>query len=518
MIAFSMVVVYLALTLAVGVFMKRKELGRKKTVRSFFVANGKMPLFAVTTMLFADLIAASTTTGTAGTAYTTGLAALWGIWGSSFGCIVFSKCFCRFFFQIRETGAITEPEAFGIRFNQKIRYLVFVFTIIPLFIILSTQVAAASMYLSSMLGLDEVLSVVVVFALFLIMALTGINGIARMNKLHAFVIFFGISFAAIVCLNHVGGTQELVRSLPSSYFSPFTPGAFTVAAQFIGGALGFSISVTSVNIGFCAKDIKTAERSHYIVAAVSALFAFAPATIGLCAAVSLEGIRADNSLYLMTSLVSPELAGITVMGVFAAIFSTAPWFTVAISKLSLQELFMPIQKARGKEVTDKHALAFTRLVIVVALLVAVLLSGTNASFLNSLMSASQIKAIAVILLLFGIYWKRTSNTAGFVGLLVGGTLSTAWYILGTPFGVQPFWPGVISSSLIIIVGSLLSKKGKNADYEAYLVRLEEGKRAFREKAMQSEGLDSSDAEEARVVQDERATESDFESASPASGD
>lgn len=488
MIAFSMVVVYLCLTLAVGLFVKRKDLGHKKTVRNFFVANGKMPLFAVTTMLFADLIAASTTTGTAGTAYTTGLAALWGIWGSSFGCIVFSKCFCKFFFQIRETGAITEPEAFGIRFNQKIRYLVFVFTIIPLFIILSTQVAAASMYLSSMLGLDETLSVVIVFVLFLLMALTGINGIAGMNKLHAFVIFFGISFAAIVCLNHVGGTQTLVHDLPGSYFNLFTPGFFTVLAQFIGGALGFSISVTSVNIGFCAKDIRTAEHSHYIVAAVSALFAFAPATIGLCAAVSLDGIRADNSLYLMTSLVSPELAGITVMGVFAAIFSTAPWFTVAISKLSLQELFIPIQKARGKKVNDRTALAFTRCIIVLALVIAVLISGTNASFLNSLMSASQIKSIAVILLLFGIYWKRTSNTAGFVGLLVGGTLSTVWYILGSPLGLQPFWPGVISSCIIIIIGSLLSKKGKNHDYEAYLVRLEEGKAAFKANNSYDEGL------------------------------
>lgn len=495
MAAFSMVVVYLAITLAIGFFVKRKEFGRKNTVRNFFVANGKMPLFAVTTMLFADLIAASTTTGTAGTAYTTGLAALWGIWGSSFGCIIFSKCFCKFFFQIRETGAITEPDAFGIRFNQKIRYLVFVFIIIPLFIILSTQVAAASMYLSSMLGIDETLSIVIVFVMFLAMALTGINGIASMNKLHAFVIFFGLSFAAIICLNHVGGTQTLAQTLPESYFNVFAPGFFTVLAQFIGGALGFSISVTSVNIGFCAKEIKTAERSHYIVATISALFAFAPATIGLCAAVTLGGIRADNSLYLMTNSISPELAGIAVMGVFAAILSTAPWFTVALAKLTLQEVFIPIQKARRKEVTNRTALNFTRTIIVAALVIAVLLSGTNASFLNSLMSASQIKSNAVILLMFGLFWKRTSNKAGFVGLLVGGTLSTVWYILGNPFGIQPFWPGVIACSLIIVIGSLLLKDEGRKDYEAFLVRLEEGKAAFRKNSSYDEGVILNDPDE-----------------------
>ncbi|MCI8451835.1 MAG: hypothetical protein HFJ74_04960 [Eggerthellaceae bacterium] len=478
MITFAMVVGYLAVTLIVGLVMKRRA-GKDKTVRNFFVANGKMPLFAVTTMLFADLIAASTTTGTAGTGYSTGLAALWGIWSSSFGCILFSVCFCRFFFEIRRTGAITGPEAFGIRFSQKIRYLVLVFTLIPLFIVFSAQITAASMYLASMLGIAESVATVAVLFLFLAMALLGITGIAEMNKVHAFVLLFGLTFAAIVCLNHVGGPQALVEKLSPSHLDLFSVGLPTVLAQFVGGALGFSISVTSINIGYCAKDIKTAERSHVIVAVASAVFAFAPAIIGLCAAVSLEGIRNDNALFAMTSSISPELAGIAVMAVFAAIFSTGPWFLLATSKLVVQELYVPLSARAGHEVSDRSALRMSRVVIVVTLVLAVLASGTNVSLLNSLMSASQIKAIAVVLLLFGIYWKRTSNAAGFVGLLVGGTLSTAWYVLGSPLGVQPFWPGVVSSVAIIVVGSLVaSRKPVSDDYVAYEQRLAAAQEEF----------------------------------------
>lgn len=471
MIAFAMVVVYLIATLTFGAVMKKRA-GKDKTVRSFFVDNGKMPLFAVTTMLFADLIAASTTTGTAGTGYSSGLIALWGLWGSSFGCIIFSVCFCSFFFEIRKTGAITGPEAFGIRFDQKIRYLVLVFTIIPLLIVLSTQVTAAGMYLSSMLGVSEKLSLAVVSVLFLFMALLGITGVAEMNKVHAFVLIFGLTFAALVCLNHVGGAKVLTDTLPSSYFDLFSSGVPTVLAQFIGGALGFSISVTSINIGYCAKDIRTAKQSHVIVAVLSALFAFAPAIIGLCAAVSFTDIRPDSALYLMTSEVSSELAGITVMAVFAAIFSTGPWFLLAASNLIVQELYVPILKSRGKQISPKNALRLSRVVIVVALVFSVAISGTNVSLLNSLMSASQIKAIAVVLLLFGIYWKRTSNAAGFAGLLVGGVLSTFWYVLGNPLGVQPLWPGLISSAFIIVVGSLIVGKGSvSEDYLLYEERL-----------------------------------------------
>ena len=481
MITFAMVVGYLAVTLTVGLVMRHRA-GRDKTVRNFFVANGRMPLFAVTTMLFADLIAASTTTGTAGTGYSTGLAALWGIWSSSFGCILFSVCFCRFFFEMRRTGAITGPEAFGIRFSQKIRYLVLVFTLIPLFIVFSAQITAASMYLASMLGIDEGVATIAVFALFLAMALLGITGIAEMNKVHAFVLLFGLTFAAIVCLNHVGGPQALVERLPADHLNLFSIGLPTVLAQFVGGALGFSISVTSINIGYCAKDIKTAERSHVIVAVISALFAFAPAIIGLCAAVSLDGIRNDSALFAMTSAISPELAGIAVMAVFAAIFSTGPWFLLATAKLVVQELYVPIGARLGREVSDRAALRMSRAVIVATLVLAVLASGTNVSLLNSLMSASQIKSIAVILLLFGIYWKRTSNAAGFVGLLVGGTLSTAWYVLGSPLGVQPFWPGVVSSVAIIVVGSLIAGRGPvSDDYVAYERRLAAAQEEFAER-------------------------------------
>lgn len=478
MITFTMVLAYLAATLVVGVLMKRRA-GEDKTIRNFFVANGKMPLFAVSTMLFADLIAASTTTGTAGTGYSTGFAALWGIWGSSFGCILFSVCFCEFFFEIRETGAITGPEAFGVRFNQKVRYLVLVFTLIPLFIVFSTQVTAASLYLSSMLGVPDSVSTVVVALLFLAMSLLGITGVSEMNKVNAFVIFFGLSFAALICLNHVGGPKALVDSLPASYFDPFAKGVPTVVAQFVGGALGFSISVTSINIGYCAKSVRVAKQSHAIVAVASALFAFAPTTIGLCAAVSFGDIRPDGALYEMTSFVSPELAGLAVMAVFAAIFSTGPWFLLATAKLVVKELYIPIQAARGKEVSDATSLRMSRATIVVALVLAVLASGTNVSLLNSLMSASQIKSMAVVLLLFGIYWKRTSNAAGFAGLLIGGTICTAWYVMGNPFGVQPFWPGLVSSTLIIVGGSLIATRSKvSPDYIAYERRLSTAKEEF----------------------------------------
>lgn len=483
MTTFVIVIAYLVLTFVLGVLPRLRT--KNTSVRKFFVADGTMTLFAVTTMLFGDLIAASTTTGTAGTGYSTGVSALWGIWGSSFGCIIFSTCFCKFFFKIRETGAMTGPVAFGLRFNEGVRYLVLIFTLIPLFIIFSTQITASSMYFSSMLGLDSTVSTVIVFVLFLAMALLGISGVAEMNKVHSFVIFFGLTFSAIVCVNYVGGGSALITNLPEGHLNLFVNGVPTVLAQFLGGALGFSISTTSIAIAFCSKDNKVAHRSHFIVAVVSALFALAPMAIGLCAAVSLDGIRPDTALYAMTSLVDPRLAGLAVMAVFAAIFSTGPWFLLSAAQLVIRELYYPYIRKRNIPTSDKRQLMYSRMVIVIMLIGAVAISGTNASLLNSLMSAAQIKAISVVLLLFGIYWKRTTNKAGFAGLLVGGTLSTIWYILGNPFGVQPLWIGLLSSSLIIVIGSLVEcRQPVSSDYLAFEKRVAKASVDFKVKQQQ----------------------------------
>jgi solute:Na+ symporter, SSS family len=474
MVTFGIVVAYLLGTYLLGYYLKRKSGTQDKTVHKLFVADGNLALFTVSALLFGDMIGASSETGTAGTGYSMGLAGGWGVWGSSFGCILFSVCFSAFFFRIRKTGITTGPEAYGLRFDKPIRYLVLIFTLIPLFILFSAQITAAVLYLSSMIEIDNTVATAIVFFLFLAMGMLGITGVAQMNKVHSFVIIFGLAFAAIACLYYVGGPEKLVEQLPSSYFNPFVAGPLTVSAQFLGSALGFSISVTSISIAYCAKSMKVAKQSHWIVAIVSSIFALFPLIIGLCGAATLEGIRPDSVLFAMTNHISPVLSGVVLMAVFAAIFSTAPWFLLAMANLIVQDMYTPYVQARGKEISQKKAVAIARGVMCLVLVGAVFMSGQNTSLLDTLMGASQIKAIAAILLMVGIYWKRLTNIAGFLGLLMGGTISTVWYFMGYPFGIQPLWPGLIIAVITFVVGSFLTSKEKvSKDYDRYEARLAE---------------------------------------------
>ena len=175
----------------------------------------------------------------------------------------------------------------------------------------------------------------------------------------------------------------------------------------------------------------------------------------------------------MTNHVSPGLSGLAVMAVFAAIFSTGPWFLLSIANLVVRDVYLPFAASRGKEVSEKSAIAVSRVIMCGALVGSVLISGQNTSLLNTLMGASQIKAIAALLLMMGIYWKRITNAAAFAGLLGGGSIATVWYFMGYPWGIQPLWPGLIVAMAIFVVASFATSRTKvSDDYLAFEERLE----------------------------------------------
>lgn len=463
MISLLIVLLYLLGTGIIGYGINKKN-KTKQTTAEMFVANRSLPLLLVVPLLFGELIAGSSTVGAAGTAYKAGLAGGWGNWGHGLGCLLFGFVFLKFFCRVGAAGAMTGPEAFEVRFDRKVRMLILVFTLIPLFIILSTQLTAAAVLLSPLTGISQQAAILLISIYFLIMALLGVKGIAGMNVVHAVVIFLGMIVVAYYSVKYIGGINVLIESVPSGFFNPFSAGLMTVFAQVAGGCLGFSTSVTPINTCYSAKNPGVVLKGMIIVAILAVLFSIFPLLIGMAGAVAVKGAaRPDSILFLMSDRISPVLSGIATMAEFAAIFSTAPFFLLSITTLIVRDIIVPF----SKKTDERTLLIITRLLTVVVLAVVVMLSGRSTSILNELLSAGQIKASAAILLIVAIHWKRLTNTAAFWGLAAGGTLATVWHFGGRPWGLEPLWPALVSSLTIMILISLTSKEKISKDYIAF---------------------------------------------------
>ena len=73
------------------------------------------------------------------------------------------------------------------------------------------------------------------------------------------------------------------------------------------------------------------------------------------------------------------------------------------------------------------------------------------------------------LMLFSLFWKRTTQIGAIAGMITGGVTVFVWNFviskLGGIFSVYELFPAFVFASIAIVVGSLLSKK-PSAEIEA----------------------------------------------------
>ena len=66
------------------------------------------------------------------------------------------------------------------------------------------------------------------------------------------------------------------------------------------------------------------------------------------------------------------------------------------------------------------------------------------------------------LMLFSLFWKRTTRTGAIAGMVSGGTMVFVWKLLIKPiggvFGIYELLPAFIVSCIAIVVTSLLTEK------------------------------------------------------------
>ena len=81
------------------------------------------------------------------------------------------------------------------------------------------------------------------------------------------------------------------------------------------------------------------------------------------------------------------------------------------------------------------------------------------------------------LMLFSLFWKRTTRAGAIAGMVAGGTMVFFWRgvlkPLGGVFGLYELLPAFLFSALVIVVVSLLTQK-PNADMDSEFDRVKAG--------------------------------------------
>jgi sodium/proline symporter len=155
------------------------------------------------------------------------------------------------------------------------------------------------------------------------------------------------------------------------------------------------------------------------------------------------------------------VAGLIISGIIASIMSTADSQLLAASSSVSENI---VKRFFWKNMSDRAQMWLARGTVLVIAAVAMLLAWDQNSSVFRVVSFAWAGFGAAFgpLVLFALFWKRTTKWGAFAGILTGGAMVFIWKYLIAPIGgvlnIYELLPAFLLSAIAIVVVSLLTSK------------------------------------------------------------
>jgi len=262
------------------------------------------------------------------------------------------------------------------------------------------------------------------------------------NVVNVIVIYIGIVLGAFLTLGDLGGFSGLQASLPAGH-----PGFAMGSEGAVGGGLilaWFIVMITMahstqsvIQVGFAAKDEKTAARGYLLGAAIIAPVGFISALLGMAAAVLYPGIVPAEALPKVVLGLHPLAAGIILAGLWAADVSTASALLLGSATLVTNDL---IRRFGPWEIDAARDQLVCRVTVAVISLVTFALALTVTGILKMLLAALTLTTsytLIVLMTMLAPQWCRRGSAVWTLGmtklaLVVWLVAPAEWRVLPHP--------------------------------------------------------------------------------------
>ena len=395
--------------------------------------------------------------------------------------------------------AITLPEFFSKRFHEKNNALL---TIASLLIIVfftpyagSTLMACGKLF-SQLFGTSYTSMVIVSAAFVLVYTfLGGFLAESVSDFMQAIVMIIALVTTLVIGFAHAGGIGAVIsnaREIPGflSLLTSANPtdkiengkvifgsaqsyGGITILSGLAWG-LGY-FGMPQVLLRFMAirseKELKLSRRvatGWCVISLAAAIFIGIVGRVLFPTAYLEYGSGNTENIFILmsTSLLPALLAGLVCAGILAASISSADSYMLISASAISKNVFKGIIK---KDASDKQVMAVTRFILVAITIFAVVVATRGGSVIFTIVDFAWAGLGATFgpLILFSLFWKRTTYSGAVAGMLSGGITVFVWNFfiskLGGIFAVYELLPAFVISSLSIVIVSLCTKN--NAEIE-----------------------------------------------------
>lgn len=455
------VVAYLVGMMLVGLIVGKLQI---KDSKDYMLAGRRMGLFMVAFSLSANNIGGGSTTGLAQKAFGDwGMSAVWYVLAASVAMIPLAYFAPR----IRETMAVTIPEVVGRRFGEKSSIFTAVLSILSLFCLTSSQIAASGSVVSTLTGIPT--NVALVVAGLVVILYTTFGGMIadQISDLVQFIIILvGLAIATPFVLEGCGGWEAISAALPPVQLDFTKIGWVTIIGYIFNYFCTFLAGPEMVSRFETAKDEKTARNASFLSAVLMAAMSFFPTLIGLAALAvqdTLPNLSADgsNAMMAVASVHAPEIVvGLISAAIICATMSSADSNLLCMSTMVMNDIYLKF--GGTKRLSEKQIITYTRACNVAAALIAMGISMAGISIVTMNTFAFGIRCAGPFAAYgLGLIVPRATRHSGIASLAAGTVGFCFWQVLsggGFLFGILPVVFGCAVGVLAFFLVNLIEWK------------------------------------------------------------
>ena len=491
-------VCYMAVVIGIGIYFAKRS---NQSSEDYFLGGRSLGPWVTAMSAEASDMSGWLLMGLPGVAYWCGLSdAAWTSIGLALGTyinwLLVAKRLRRY--SAVAGDAITLPDFFSNRFHEKKKVIM---TLAALFILIFFTVYASSCFVtcgklfSTLFGASYQ-SMMIAGAVFVVIYtfLGGFLAESASDFMQAVVMIFALTVILITGTLAAGGLQAVVdnaKNIPGffTFFGIASPSVDASGIQQVAngapvfgaaGSYGFLtiISTLSWGLGYFGMPQvllrfmairKTDElvRARRIATVWVVISLTAAVLIGLMGRAmfpvheTLNTASGAENVFIVLSrhLLPPLLAGLVMAGILAATISSSDsYLLIAASAVSLN-IFKGILK---KDASDKQVMTMSRVILLLIAVVGVIIAMDENSVIFTIVSFAWAGFGAVFgpIMLFSLFWKRTTQAGAVAGMVTGGVVVFLWKLalkpLGGVFGIYELFPAFVLSCLAILLVSLLT--------------------------------------------------------------
>ena len=394
-------------------------------------------------------------------------------------------------------NAITIPDYFSNRFHDKKKILM---TISAVFILVFFTVYAASCFVtcgklfSTLFGFSYQ-SMMIAGAIFVIVYtfLGGFLAESASDFMQSIVMIIALGVILVVSTIVAGGPSQIlenIKNIPGffQFFGIAQPTVVDGVQQVKNGVALFGnadqygfltiISTMSWGLGYFgmpqvllrfmairkADELTKSRRIATIWAIISLSSAVLIGIIGRAlypTALLTAGGSESVFILMATNLLPPLVAGLVMAGILAATISSSDSYLLIAASAFSKNIFQGIMK---KDATEKQVMKISRITLLAVAFIGMLIALDETSVIFKIVSFAWAGFGATFgpIMLFSLFWKRTTQSGAIAGMLSGGISVFVWKLLIRPvggvFGIYELLPAFLISCIFIVVVTLLSKE------------------------------------------------------------